>query len=56
MQNQILRQPATEEYRGDLGGLTIGKDQKQMDSYTQQIEIYKKELIDQIQEKKLKDN
>lgn len=26
-----------------------------MDSYAQQMEIYKKELIDQIQEKKLKD-
>lgn len=46
MQNQMLRQPPTEEYRGDLGGLAIGQDRKQMDAYTQQIEDYKKELID----------
>jgi len=56
MQNQMLRQPAAEEYRGDLGGLAIGHERKKMDCYTQRIEEYKKELIDQIQEKKLKDN
>jgi hypothetical protein len=52
----MLRQPPNEEYRSDQGGLAIGEDRKQMDSYTQQIEAYKKELIDQIQEKRLKDN
>ena len=52
----MLRQPPTEEYRGAIGGLVIGEDRKQTESYAQQKEVYIKELMDQIQEKKLKDN